>query len=278
MSDDALFSVKMRASRSGAHTSGAERIVPQGSVPKVAALLAARALAHPKGAPDFVNIKVEAQPRDILRIKSLPVATHVTANAAEGRAVAAKLLAEAGIVRADEIMARFSESHSLRGAMLLDADTLERLEPDKSRGVRATYMDDAASTAKGTAGVKNHYAEAIVLATKVQNAPGIVAEICVSDDPDYVTGYVATRELGYRRITVLKEKGDPNGGRIFLYRGPRDGVAKTIEFLEKRPVLVDDVPTLSSAANAPRRFAGLSDDLESRRAAGLWAVARVPDA
>ena len=237
------YSVKMRASSGGNHVSGAEKIVSASSVSKVASRLVERALSHERGTPDFINVKVEALPEGILRLKALPVKTHVVATPAEGRALAARLLADAGISRIDEIMARFSETHSLRGAMLLDADTLERLEPDKSRGVRATYMDDAASIARGTAGVKNHYAEAIVLATKVQNAPGIVAEICVSDDPDYVTGYVATRELGYRRITVLKEKGDPNGGRIFLYRGPRDGVAKTIEF-------------------------------ESRRAAGLWRECR----
>ena len=240
------YSVKMRASSGGNHVSGAEKIVSASSVSKVASRLVERALSHERGTPDFINVKVEALPEGILRLKALPVKTHVVATPAEGRALAARLLADAGISRIDEIMARFSETHSLRGAMLLDADTLERLEPDKSRGVRATYMDDAASIARGTAGVKNHYAEAIVLATKVQNAPGIVAEICVSDDPDYVTGYVATRELGYRRITVLKEKGDPNGGRIFLYRGPRDGVAETIEFLEKTPVLVEDVPTISS--------------------------------
>ncbi|MCQ2392611.1 MAG: 6-carboxyhexanoate--CoA ligase, partial [Kiritimatiellae bacterium] len=205
MSDDRYYSVKMRASAAGAHTSGAEKIVPAAAVPKVAALLATRALAHAKGVPDFVNLKVEAQPGPITQLKALAVTTHVTQTAAEGRAVAAELLAGAGIVRVGEIMARFAESHALRGAMLLDADTLERLEPDPARGVRATYMDDESSLEKGTAGGKNHYAEAIVLATKVQYAPGIVGEICVSDDPDYVTGYVATRELGYRRITVIKE-------------------------------------------------------------------------
>ena len=263
------YSVKMRASSDGHHVSGAEKIVPAASVSKVASRLVERALSHARGTPDFINVKIESLPSDILRLKALPVKTHVVATPAEGRALAARLLAEAGIANAGEIMARFSETHSLRGAMLLDADTLERLEPDQSRGVRATYMDDAAAPAKGTAGVKNHYAEAIVLATKVQNAPNIIAEICVSDDPDYVTGYVATRELGYRRITVLKEKGDPNGGRIFLYRGSRDEVAKTIEFLEKTPVLVDDVPMISSAANAPRRFDGLADALDARQADGL---------
>ena len=274
MSDDRYYSVKMRASAEGVHTSGAEKIVPAAAVPKVAALLAARALAHAKGTPDFINLKVEAQPGPITRLKALPVTTHVTQTAAEGRAVAAELLARAGIVRVGEIMARFAESHALRGAMLLDADTLERLEPDPARGVRATYMDDESSLEKGTAGGKNHYAEAIVLATKVQYAPGIVGEICVSDDPDYVTGYVATRELGYRRITVVKEKGDPNGGRIFLYRGPREGVAETIRFLERTPVLVTDVPVLAAAQSA-RRFEGLREELEARAAAGLSRSFRV---
>lgn len=263
------YSVKMRAARSGVHVSGAEKIVSAASVSKVASRLVERALSHERGTPDFINVKIEAQPADIIHLAALPVETHVVASPAEGRALAARLLAEAGIARADEIMARFSETHSLRGAMLLDADTLERLEPDQSRGVRATYMDDAAALAKGTAGVKNHYAEAIVLATKVQNAPNIVAEVCVSDDPDYVTGYVATRALGYRRITVLKEKGDSNGGRIFLYRGPREEVAKTVEFLERTPVLVTDVPALAPAAGASRRFAALEDARGERAAAGL---------
>ena len=39
-------------------------------------------------------------------------------------------------------------------------------------------------------------------------------------------------------------------------------------------MLVEDVPTISSAANAPRRFEGLAADLESRRASGLWRECR----
>ena len=268
MSEESYYSVKMRAARGGAHISGAEKIIPASAVPKVASILVERALTHAKGVPDFINLKVESQEGTLPRLKALKVTTHVTQTAAEGRAVAAKLLRGAGIERIDEIFARFAESHSMRGAMLLDVDTLERLEPDPERGVRATYMDDVSSLQKGTAGGKNHYAEAIVLATKVQHAPGIVGEICVSDDPDYVTGYVATRELGYRRITVIKEKGDPNGGRIFLYRGPREGVAETIRFLEQTPVLVTDVPVLASGS-AEHRFEGLAATLAAREEAGL---------
>ncbi len=263
-----LYSVKMRASREGQHISGAEKIVPARRVAAIASQLAERALSHPKGDPDFINIKVEAQPRQIRRVKALSVTTHETRTPEEGLSLAAELLAGDGITRIGEIMNRFSESHSMRGAMLLDADTLERLEPDPERGVRATYMDDASSLEKGTARGKNHYAEAIVLATKVQNAPGIVAEICVSDDPDYVTGYVASKRLGYRRITVLKKKGDPRGGRIFLYRGQRERVAETIEFLERVPVLVEDVPILS-AERAGDRMLSLASDLEKRESQGL---------
>ncbi|MGN0832926.1 MAG: 6-carboxyhexanoate--CoA ligase [Kiritimatiellia bacterium] len=267
MSDVRQLSVKMRASAAGKHVSGAEKIVPCAAVPKTVSALVERALSHPKGRPDFVNVKVESV-GELRRLRSLPVTTYPCATAAAGRELAATLLRSAGIVRADEIFARFSETHDLRGAMLLDADTLERLDPDPARGVRATYMDDADSSAKGTASGKNHYAEAIVLATKVQSAPGIVGEICVSDDPDYVTGYVATPTLGYCRLTKVKAPGDPNGGRIFLYRGPHDAVAATVRYLEKTPVLVDDVPVLETAMHECR-WEGLAAELAGIRAAGL---------
>lgn len=280
----ALYCVKMRASQGGAHVSGAERIVPPDAAADTAACLVARALAHPKGTPDAVNVKIEAA-AEPLRLPALPVTTNETRTPEEGWARAAALLRAAGVfpdavaaARLDALRARFTETYAMRGAMLLDADTLERLEPDPARGVRATCMDAAGSTARAAA-VKNHYAEAIVLATKVQHAPGVIAEICVSDDPDYVTGYVAARGIGYQRITVMKEKGDPSGGRIFLYRGPRDGVAATIRFLQEQPVLVEGVTPLPSAAlvRAPLD-AALADDLAAIRAAGLFRDCRVLDA
>ena len=72
--------------------------------------------------------------------------------------------------------------------------------------------------------------------------PIFLPEICISDDPDYVTGYVASRELGYVRIARMKEPGSPEGGRIFLYRGPRERLAATLDFIERRPVLVESLP------------------------------------
>ena len=281
--DGRLFSVKMRASREGSHISGAERIVPASVIPQLAAVMAERALEHAKGAPDFINIKVETTPEP-LRLKALAVSTHEAKTPQEGWSIARALLAADGVTRIDEILALFRETYGMRGAMLLDADTLERLEPDPARGVRATFMDDATSAGHGFSSKKNHYAEAVVLATKVAHAPGIVGEICLSDDPDYVTGYVASKRIGYARITCLKEKGDPSGGRIFLYRGPREQVGEAIDFLQRRCVLVEDVSPLQVANSksdfrpqAPGMASPIEDlarDLEEIRADGLWRTVR----
>lgn len=244
-----LYAVKMRASLEGKHISGAERIVPLQEIGRVAAELEKRALAHPKGTPDSINVKVERLAKPPAVIPQLRVVQIETATAAEGWAEARKILSAHGVSKIDEIISLFKETYSMRGAMLLDAATLERLERDKSRGIRATLMDSLHSSP--CAG-KNHFNEAIVLASKVLSAPGIVAEICVSDDPGYVTGYVAVDGV-YHRITTFKEAGSPCGGRIFLYSGSKAGVARTIDYLEKTPVLVDTANCKAPGAKPPPR-------------------------
>ena len=263
----ALYSLKMRAEKSAGkreHVSGAEKILQEEELPEHLAALLSRALHHAKGRADFVNFKVESiAPEAVEHLPSLPVSTVEVETPADGRRVIIDALGKLGLKNGEAILAKFSETYGMRGAMLLDADTLERLEPDAERGLRATYMD-AERTAKGASDCKNHFAEAVVLATKVVHAPHIVAEICVSDDPDYVTGYVAAPSIGYRRITKLKEAGSPDGGRIFLYRGSRDGVADTIRYLETQCVLVRGVPG-SPAGNV--RPQGMGEMLAAQLAA-----------
>lgn len=273
MSDGRLFSVKMRAARGAEHVSGAERIVSAAAAPETASALVRRALAHSKGEPDFVGLKI-ARIGEAVRLKALPVATEEASTPREGLGIAARLLLESGIERAEEAVALMAEAGPMRGAMLVDADTLERLEPDKARGVRATCMDAAGAQGRLPPSAKNHYAEAIVLATKVAAAPGIVAELCISDDPGYVTGYVASRAIGYRRITCMKEMGDGRGGRIFLCRGISRDPSQTIRFIEETPVLVEDVPVLRGS-DAAGRFDGIERELAAIREAGLWRETRV---
>ncbi len=239
-----LFSLKMRASCGGRHISGAEKILPESGVPAHLQSLLERAMHHANGEPDFVNFKLERLSADsILHLDALPVRSLTTDSPEAGLELMRGLLGSLGIDRAAEIVELLRKTHGMRGAILLDADTLERLEPDPERGVRATMMDAAESgSVIQHSSCKNHYAEAMVLAAKVANAPGIAAELCISDDPDYVTGYIASKSLGYVRIAPLKLRGSLFGGRIFLYRGKREDVARTIEFLEQQPVLVHGIP------------------------------------
>lgn len=258
----------MRSSRDGKHVSGAERIVGETAVARTASALAQRAFRLD---PDFVNIKVERL-GSVKRLPALHVAEENVATAEGGWERAEHILAAAGFSRTKEIRRLFAETYPMRGAMLLDADSLERLEPDRERGVRATCMDSSPSP---SAAVKNHYSEALALATKVLSAPGIVGEVCVSDDPGYVTGYVAVGGV-YHRIAVMKERGAALGGRIFLYRGRREDAAKTVSYLESEPVVVEGLAPQPPTHRAAGRNAVIAAELDALRDAGLLRRAPTP--
>lgn len=256
-----IYSLKMRASKHigsiQEHVSGAEKILPQQELPQQMEALLSRALHHAKGKADFINLKIEAvAPENLKYIEALPVSTHEAATPAEGRQFMCQIMAELGLTpdKCQKILELFQATYGMRGAMLLDVDTLERLEPDQQRGIRATYMDSIApkGEAKAICDGKNHFQEALVLASKVLSAPNIIGELCMSDDPDYITGYIATRDKGYIRITQLKEMGCPDGGRIFLYRGPKSQVEDCIQYLQEQRVLVKNVPSNPYANNTPK--------------------------
>ncbi|MBQ9503366.1 MAG: 6-carboxyhexanoate--CoA ligase [Lentisphaeria bacterium] len=245
MAEESIYSLKMRAEANGRHISGAEKILPETAVGDFARALLERAMHHANGRPDFVNLKIEKLPADkVLDLEALPVRTVEVSSPGQGRGVMTKLLEDSGVANAAVIVDMLYRTSGMRGAILLDADTLERLEPDHQRGVRATLMDDAESACKGANSCKEHYAEAIVLATKVAHAPGMTAELCISDDPDYTTGYIASRKLGYVRITRLKSPGSPQGGRIFLCRTKEAPAERIIDYLERAPVRVTGVQPL----------------------------------
>ena len=246
MSDMDYYSLKMRASQQvdegeqkhEQHISGAERIVGRDSVEAVCSAMVRRAMNHSKGDPDFINVKIEkVHESDIQILKALPVTRIDVDTWQEGLEKAFGVVGDAAAGIREKLPELLRETFPMRGAMLYDIATGERLEPDHERGVRATYMDALHSSEVD--GCKNHFNEAIVLATKVANAPGMVAEFCVSDDPNYVTGYVASKELGYVRIMKMKEMGDENGGRIFLFDSRKASAEECIEYLQKKKVLVE---------------------------------------
>lgn len=136
---------------------------------------------------------------------------------------------------------------SMRGAMLVDMRTGQRLDPWGQRGVRVSRMSFAdettAITALNAAGYSGvHLEEALVLASKVLSAPGVVGELCISDDPDYTTGYVSYGNT-YHRLHHMKPVGSPLGGRLFFVDATAD-IAAIKNYLETTVTLVNP-PTFS---------------------------------
>ena len=240
----------MRASKNDkikeSHISGAEKIISEKEINNVLNLLIKRAITHPKGKADFINIKIKnISEEKIIVLDALKVTTIKTATPENGKEKILEILSNLGISNGKNILNLFNTFFSLRGAMIIDINDLERLDKNMQRGVRATNMDGI-SNYQSFSHSKNHYNEAIVLATKVINAPGIIAEICISDDPDYTTGYIASKKFGYIRITNIKKSGSENGGRIFLYNGKKEDIEKTIEYLENQHVIVQNIENLNT--------------------------------
>ena len=237
-----LYSVRMRAAQGGPHEkgghhiSGAERIVKLEEVGTIAQSLADRALHHSKGTADFINITVDLiPPEKITYIDCLKVEEHKTSSISESHQLATDLLqgpniSETAVQKAISLLKGLDKS--MRGAMLVDAITGARLDTG-DRGVRVSHMDSFDSHALGD---NEHMREALVLASKVQSADGIVGELCWSDDPDYTVGYVACNGV-YHRIPNMKELGSNIGGRVFFVRSNIDSES-VIEYLERAPVLV----------------------------------------
>lgn len=227
-----LYSVKMRASAGGRHISGAERIVTVAQLPATTQALTNRALSHPNGVPDFLNVSVTEIIGDIVQVPALEVVEVASQSVADTRTYLQRFFADHKLnPLALELL--FSVT-GLRGAMLIDARTGANLAPDPDRGGRVSAMDHADSAAAES---KQYFAEAMALAAKVASHPNILAELCISDDPAYTTGYLAF-EGTYYRLRNCKAPGEKLGTRVFLYDGPASEVAETIDYLENTPVLV----------------------------------------
>ena len=254
-----FYSVRMRASRLRDHLSGAERLVPTEDVEAVAGQLVRRALNHERGAPDSIRLSLDRVMEDELRRARLPaLRTLRVADYRQGRRAALELLREAGVAAraAEAAVVALADGPApgggtMRGALLMDAVTGRRLEIDPARGVRVSRMDLSAAAAKelsaglAALGLDNpHVREALVLAGKVAATPEIVAELCWSDDPSYVAGYVASAELGYVRLTHLKPAGEERGGRAFFVRGENLNLHRLTTWLERGAVLFDEIGRL----------------------------------
>lgn len=263
-----LYSIRMRAAEGGPHEqgghhiSGAERLVTKEELEQISSELVHRALTHSKGCADFIRITIDAIPDETIhRIPCLTIADtdgHIGEVPTTNREAATPPLPLSSHQQAEALLTThtaitpvafrravsqlLSLPESMRGAMLVDMRTGQRLDPWGQRGVRVSRMsfadETAAITALNAAGYSGvHLEEALVLASKVLSAPGIVGELCISDDPDYTTGYVSYGST-YHRLHHMKPVGSPLGGRLFFVDATAD-IAAIKKYLETTVTLVN---------------------------------------
>ncbi|WP_078552127.1 6-carboxyhexanoate--CoA ligase [Bacillus alkalicellulosilyticus] len=256
MDNSRFYSVRMRASenqsheKGGKHISGGELISSYQDLKKSVDFLLEKALTHSRGKPDFLQIQCELIDQPITQVPPLTVKTIEVSSVEEGQQKARKLLEQAGVSKQviEKAYAQIPDE-AVRGAILIDCHTGKRIDGRKDRGVRVSRMDwervNFEKWVKAKAlPLNQRIKEALVLATKVSTHQATVAELCWSDDPEYVTGYVASKTLGYQRITKLKPYGDERGCRIFFVDTSYD-LDTYITYLEKQPMFIqweeDDV-------------------------------------
>lgn len=246
-----FYSVRMRAAQGGAHeqggrhVSGGERLGQKTDLHELVSEMLTKSLNHSRGDCDFIQVVVEKlQDAELQPIKPLPVSTNDAQSVQEGRDTAAAHLSALGVsdIAIKQGFILLEQSTNQRGAIILDGLTGERLDHRELKGVRVSRMDwDANGWRQWTASHKSlnspRIREALALASKVSSSPYTMAELCWSDDPDYVTGYIASPTIGYKRITPLKKTGNPCGGRIFFVK-QNCPVEDYIAYLEETPVWI----------------------------------------
>ncbi|MDA8090063.1 MAG: 6-carboxyhexanoate--CoA ligase [Nitrospiraceae bacterium] len=254
-----FWSIRMRAACGGKHISGAEGIFGEKDVEKALFAYAKRAFSHSKGQPDSVILKAERLCSPPLSITALPISTVETKNQKEARQKAVEFLMTAGVSRRAATSAlKIIGEGGLKGAAILEAKEGTRLDHESDKGIRASMLG-ITKRAEGELlasleemGInedhkKKRVRDALVIASKVAACPQVLAEICISDDPDYTTGYVAGAAIGYVRLPGIKKNGGGEGGRVFFVQGnyQKGKKSKLTEYLQKTPVIVGKISPLN---------------------------------
>lgn len=245
--------MRIRASRKkGAvdfHISGAEGLYETNELAGTATAYIKRVLEHPRGAPDTIILTLESTPAKPAAVPLLAVKTIRNRSADRALSIIAEILEDIGISRRAITLASkvLRSSKVMRGASMITANTGLRIEPDRKRGIRVSRLGmeraEKRMLAQRLSGMginTDTVKEALILASKTASCRDVMAEVCISDDPDYTTGYVSSSQTGYVRIPNIKKPGDMHGGRVLFIREGADR-DRIIDYLEREPVLVYNV-------------------------------------
>jgi 6-carboxyhexanoate--CoA ligase len=193
-------------------------------------------------------VNIEAIRENPRRISSLPVSTISCRNPKEAWRISRNLLTFLGISD-HAIQKSFSiiRRGGIRGAAVLSSVQGVRLDEQKNRGVRVSRLGITQpalrklSSILSRAGINTiTVREALILASKVASEGHIIAEFCISDNPEYTTGYIASKKTGYVRIQNIKQQADKRGGRVFFVEKGIN-IERMTEYLEKVPVVINRI-------------------------------------
>lgn len=233
----------------GKHISGAECITDENSLKKDVLALLERAMNHPKGKSDFINISVQkihdnSSIRYIDPLEITTVDNHK--NILYPNLILKKLgFTEDKIKKALEIL--FSLKN-IKGALIVSFEDFYEYTNKITRCSNIDYhmelKDDLNKFLNQNNFLGKYLKDALCLSSKICNDDNVLCELCISDDKGYTTGYISSNSLGYIRIKNFKPKDHEFGGRIIFIKD-KNKLDDTINYLKKSPILIKSIPKIN---------------------------------
>lgn len=200
-----MYSIKMRSSQQNEHISGAETICCKAEINDILLSFFKKGFNHENGEVDFLNLKVEKVTSPLTAIQSLPI--YDNNNNIYDLALQVNLSQDV----LQKAWSYIEDNNNYSGAIILSANNGQRLDDTELRGIRVTnFMFDSQHN------YNDRVQDAIAIASCINRFTGVIAELCVSDDLNYTTGYFATTSSGYHRIKNIKQTGSRHGGRVIF--------------------------------------------------------------
>lgn len=231
----------------GAHISGAERIISSEALKSNVIDLIDRALTHNKGESDFINISIQKihDESQINYISPLKIKNFYLREDINPKDILSLIgFNENQITYTLNLLFKLK---NLRGALIVSYPDLHEFWSDV---VRCTNMDyaphikedlDSFLDKHNSSG--KYLKDALCLSSKICSDENVICEICISDDKNYLTGYISSRSLGYIRIKNFKPSNHEYGGRIIFIKD-KNKLSNTINYLKNSIVLIESIPKI----------------------------------
>ncbi|MHB1285636.1 MAG: 6-carboxyhexanoate--CoA ligase [Leptospirales bacterium] len=253
-----LYSLRMRAFNGQKHLSGGEDIVDNVALKtRLLELLdqglepSSKQLIDP---PHSINIRIDpVHTKDIKTISLLPVYCLKTKRleetwfflkkAFEGMGEVFGISGTLGYQQAEKLLS--DKNDATTGASLLLPNAESRIP--NGDGIRITHFGINPSlkdeltqeSAIHALGSGRRFIEALQISSKILSHEKTAFELCLSDNPEYTTGYLSVRGVGYIRLPFVKPPGLRAGGRIIgvLNTFIESDMLEMVGYLTESPVL-----------------------------------------